>query len=96
MSKSFSYFKMLRQAIKDTKEQYRKLKQEKLQKEALLSSKSNWSMVEYWIQQCNNNPDLNVTIRLLDGTVVHMNCYKPVKPSMDALLSNVTIERDIL
>lgn len=87
-----SFWRLLSQAIKDTKQRYRDLKRDARDKAALLSSKSNWSMIETWIQKCNQNPDLKVTINLTDGTIINMTAYKPKAPSIDALLNNITIE----
>ena len=49
-------------------------------------------MIETFIQQCNSNPDLKVTIRLLDGTTIIMTAYKPEKVSMNQILNEVTVE----
>jgi len=87
-----SFWRLLSQSIKDTKQRYRELKREAKDKAALLSSKSNWSMIETWIQKCNQNPDLRVTINLTDGTIINMTAYKPEPLSMDKLFDRVTIE----
>lgn len=44
-------------------------------REKLLSSASDWSMLETLIQQCNSNPNLKVDVNLKDGTVLHLRCY---------------------
>lgn len=87
-----SFWRLLSQAIKDTKQHYKELKREAKDKAALLSSKSNWSMIETWIQKCNNNPDLKVTINLTDGTIITMTAYKPEPVTMDKLFDRITIE----
>ena len=87
-----SFWRLLSQAIKDTKQHYKELKREARDKAALLSSKSNWSMIETWIQKCNDNPDLKVTINLIDGTIINITAYKPAPLSMDKLFDRVTIE----
>lgn len=87
-----SFWRLLSQSIKDTKQRYKELKREARDKAALLSSKSNWSMIETWIQKCNDNPDLKVTINLIDGTIINMTAYKPEPLSMDKLFDRVTIE----
>ena len=87
-----SFWRLLSQSIKDTRQRYKELKREARDKAALLSSKSNWSMIEYWIQKCNENPDLKVTINLIDGTIINMTAYKPEPLSMDKLFDRVTIE----
>jgi hypothetical protein len=49
-------------------------------------------MIETWIQKCNQNPDLRVTINLTDGTIINMTAYKPEPLSIDKLFDRVTIE----
>jgi hypothetical protein len=49
-------------------------------------------MIETFVQQCNQNPDLKVTIRLLDGTTIIMTAYKPERVSMNQMLNEITIE----
>ena len=83
---------MIRAAIKETKELYKQQMEEKKRKQRLLSNKSDWSMIEYYIQKCNENPDLRVTIRLYDGTTINMNTYRPEKKSIDSMLNDITIE----
>jgi hypothetical protein len=87
-----SFWRLMRQSIKDTRQRYKELKREAKDKAALLSSKSNWSLIETYIQQCNKNPDLKVTINLTDGTIITMTAYKPEAPSINALLNDITIE----
>ena len=87
-----SFWRLLSQSIKDTKQRYKELKREAKDKAALLSNKSNWSMIETWIQKCNQNPDLKVTINLTDGTIITMTAYKPEPVTMDKLFDRITIE----
>ena len=87
-----SFWRLLSQAIRDTKQHYKELKREAKDKAALLSSKSNWSMIETWIQKCNQNPDLKVTINLTDGTIITMTAYKPEPVTMDKLFDRITVE----
>ena len=92
MKNKDTYFSMIRAAIKETKELYKQQMEEKKRKQRLLSNKSDWSMIEYYIQKCNENPDLRVTIRLYDGTTINMNTYRPEKKSIDSMLNDITIE----
>lgn len=64
------------------KEIQQKLKEEKLRllsekqmKEQFLSSKSDWSLLEKFIQEINLQPNLHVDIHLNDGTVLYLRCY---------------------
>lgn len=51
-------------------------------------------MVEKWIQECNKNPNLKVTIRLLDGTTLILTAYKPEKVTINQMLDDITVEAD--
>lgn len=53
----------------------RKLVNDERAKRQLLSSKSDWSMLEKFIQQINLQPDLKVEVHLNDGTVIYLRCY---------------------
>lgn len=53
---------------REIKEYKKRLIQEKLRRETLLSKHSDWAMLEEFIQQCNNNPELHITVTLNDGT----------------------------
>ena len=44
-------------------------------KEQLLNSKSDWSLLEKFIQEINFQPNLHVDIHLNDGTVINMRCF---------------------
>lgn len=79
-------------ALKEAKKAYKALIQEQKEKHKLLSSHSDWSLLEKYIQECNKNPDLKVTIRTLDGTTIIMTAYKPEKVTMDTLLNDITVE----
>jgi hypothetical protein len=79
-------------AFKEARQHYKAQMEESYNKHKLLNSHSDWSMIETFVQQCNNNPDLKVTIRLLDGTTIMMTAYKPQKPTIDQQLSDITVE----
>lgn len=79
-------------ALKEAKKAYKAQIQEQKEKHKLLSSHSDWSLLEKYIQECNNNPDLKVTIRTLDGTTIIMTAYKPERVTMDSLLNDITVE----
>lgn len=57
---------------KQLKEFKQKLVQEKKEREQLLNAKTNWSSLEYFIQKCNESPDLRIDVELRDGTVIHL------------------------
>lgn len=87
-----SYFKTMLGALREARKTYKALIQEQKEKHRLLSSHSDWSLLEKYIQECNKNPDLKVTIRTLDGTTIIMTAYKPEKVTMDTLLNDITVE----
>ena len=89
-----SYWKTVFSAIKEARQVYRQQVQETKDKYKLLNSKSNWSMVEKWVQECNENPNLKVTIRLLDGTTLILTAYKPEKTNINQMLDTITVEAD--
>lgn len=91
-NKKPSFWKIRRQALKEAKAKYKAGIEEAINKRKLLNSHSDWSMIETFVQQCNKNPDLKVTIRLLDGTTIIMTAYKPEKVSMNQILNEVTVE----
>lgn len=70
-------FTFIRKAILD----YKIYCHEQSEKNKLLSSKSNWNMIETFIKKCNDNPNLVVEIRLKDSTIIKLGTY--VKPSKD-------------
>lgn len=57
------------------KEEKKRLLSEKQMKEQLLNSKSDWSLLEKFIQEINLQPNLHVDIHLSDGTVINMRCF---------------------
>ena len=87
-----SYWKTVFGAIREARKHYKAQMEEAKEKHRLLSSHSDWTMIEKWVQECNKNPDLKVTIRLLDGTTMQMSCYKPQQVTMDRLLNDITVE----
>ena len=91
-NKKPSFWQIRKQALKEAKAKYKAEIEEAINKRKLLNSHSDWSMIETFVQQCNSNPDLKVTIRLLDGTTIIMTAYKPEKVSMNQILNEVTVE----
>lgn len=56
-------------------EEKKRLLSEKQMKAQLLSSKSDWSLLEKFIQEINLQPDLKIEVHLNDGTVLYLRCY---------------------
>ena len=64
---------------KEIKEYKKALIKEKLARETLLSKRSDWAMLEEFVQQCNNNPGLHITVTLNDGTKLDLVTAKEQK-----------------
>lgn len=79
-------------ALREARKTYKALIREQVEKHRLLSSHSDWSLLEKYIQECNKNPNLKVTIRTLDGTTIIMTAYRPERVTMDSLLNDITVE----
>lgn len=91
-NKKPSYWKTMFNALKEARDTYKAQIREQVEKHRLLSSHSDWSLLEKYIQECNKNPNLKVTIRTLDGTTIIMSAYKPERVTMDSLLNDITVE----
>ena len=79
-------------ALREARNTYKAQIMEQVEKHRLLSSHSDWSLLEKYIQECNKNPNLKVTIRTLDGTTIIMTAYRPERVTMDSLLNDITVE----
>lgn len=87
-----SYWKTMFNALREARKTYKAQIREQVEKHRLLSSHSDWSLLEKYIQECNRNPNLKVTIRTLDGTTIIMTAYRPERVTMDSLLNDITVE----
>ncbi len=65
--------------ISDTINFYKEKKLEEKQKKELLNAKTDFSLLERLIVKCNNNPNLKVVVKLLDGTRLELTTYEPKK-----------------
>lgn len=65
---------------KEEREQIKKLKQkmllEKQQKKLLVNKNTDWGLLEQLIQQVNENPELEVSVNLRDGTTLKLRTTK--------------------
>lgn len=64
--------KIIKQKLNEEK---KRLLSEKQLKDQLLSSKSDWSLLEKLVQEINLQPDLKIEVHLNDGTVLYLRCY---------------------
>lgn len=66
-------------ALKEARQFYKEKKREEKLKKKLLSHKTDFHLLEQLIQQCNENPDLRIEVRLADGTVLLLKTYHKVE-----------------
>lgn len=67
------------------------LKKEEERKKYLLSSKADIGLLEDAVQECNNNPNLVVEIKLGDGTIIELKTVKD-KKQVNPLFTNQVYE----
>ena len=65
-------YKEIKQKLREEK---KRLLSEKQMKEQLLNSRSDWSLLEKFIQEISLQPNLHVDIHLNDGTIINMRCF---------------------
>ncbi|MCQ2587939.1 MAG: hypothetical protein MJ174_07475 [Treponema sp.] len=61
--------------LRQAREYYKELKAEDKNKKKLLSSKSDFNMLEQLIQKVNDNPNLRIEVFLNDGTRLILKNY---------------------
>lgn len=83
-----SFWSILKNAIKKAYLEYKISIQNELDKKALLSSRSDWTMLESLVRKCNDNPNLRISIYLTDGTRIDMKTYEPTKMVYSTLVNN--------
>ena len=54
---------------------YKERKREEKQRKTLIRRKMDFTLLEQFVQKCNENPDLRIDIHLSDGTVINMKTY---------------------
>lgn len=70
------------------------LKKEEERKRYLLSSKADVGILEDAVQLCNQDPSLQVTIKLGDGTVIELKTLKDKKASNPLFTSEAYLENN--
>lgn len=58
---------------------YKQRKAEEKQRKTLVRRKMDFTLLEQFVQKCNENPDLRIDIHLADGTVINMKTYHKVE-----------------
>lgn len=85
-SERISFWSVMVKAIKEGWKSYRISIQKELEKKALLSSRSDWSMLESLVKKCNENQNLRITVYLNDGTRIDMKTYEKERSITSALI----------
>lgn len=84
--------KINKELKKKVKEFENQLLEEQKEKEALLSSKADFALLEKLIKKSNENPNLKIEIFLNDGTRILMKTYEEHKPSASELINGDYLE----
>ena len=74
--------------LRETIAFYKERKAEEKQRKTLLKHNTDFSLLEQFVQKCNENPDLRIDIHLTDGTVINMRCYHK-KETHDLINGNI-------
>lgn len=67
---------------------YKERKREEKQRKTLIRRKMDFTLLEQFVQRCNENPDLRIDIHLSDGTIINMRCYQK-KDTHDLINGNI-------
>ena len=92
VNKKPSFWQIMKTAISDAKKAYKARVNEYVEKQKLINSKSNWYLLETFVQQCNKDPNLRVHIRTADGTEIDFRTWKPETRSVNERLDQINIE----
>lgn len=71
-----SLFSIMKEAIKEAYKKYKIQMEQAVEKKKLLNSHSDWSMIEEFVKQVNDNPKLRIHVVLKDGTSLTLNTYR--------------------
>lgn len=77
-------------ALSEARKYYRQLKAEEKQKKKLISSKTDFHLLEQLIQKVNENPELRIEIHLSDGSRILMKTYHKVE-THDLINGNIEV-----
>ena len=62
-------------ALKEAISFYKEKKQEEKQRKTLVRKNMDFTLLEQFVQKCNDNPDLRIDIHLSDGTLINIKTY---------------------
>lgn len=81
------FIKQFIEAFTKARQEYKQFKLDQKAKNELLSARSDFHLLERFIQAVNKNPDLRIEVRLNDGTVLLLKTYKsPEKKTTSQLI----------
>lgn len=78
--------KEMRAALKEARKQ---IVEDMKRRQALINRKTDFSMLEQFIQSVNSNPDLKITFTTSDGTTVELQTTKEHKKTYTEILGEM-------
>lgn len=78
--------KEMRAALKEARNQ---IVEDMKRRQALINRKTDFSMLEQFIQSVNSNPDLKITFTTSDGTTVELQTVKERKKTYTEILGEM-------
>jgi hypothetical protein len=76
----------MRAALKEARNQ---IVEDMKRRQALINRKTDFSMLEQFIQSVNSNPDLKITFTTSDGTTVELQTVKERKKTYTEILGEM-------
>ena len=78
--------KEMRQALKQAKKE---IVEDMKKRQALINAKTDFAMLEQFVQSVNTNPDLKITFTTADGTVVEIKTTKERQKTYTEILGEM-------
>lgn len=78
--------KEMKAALKEARKQ---IVEDMKRRQALINKKTDFSMLEQFIQSVNSNPDLKITFTTSDGTTVELQTVKERKKTYTEILGEM-------
>ena len=79
--------KEMRNALKEAKKE---IVEDMKRRQALINRKTDFAMLEQFIQEVNANPDLKITFTTADGTTVELQTTKERKKTYTEILGEMS------
>ena len=84
------YSKEIRKELKETlKNAKKEIVEDMKRRQALINRKTDFAMLEQFIQSINTNPDLKITFTTSDGTTVRLETVKERKKTYTEILGEM-------